>query len=236
MAGGDIAEAEVTQPAEAPPAATATSTGQADMAKPRFSGVGLAAGAGVLSGASLGVTIARSVLLKKNCPLDSMGSAACTYDFGSDIGLAATQWSLNFGVVGLGPAAGLVMGKHHAWKDEKEAREARNVRALRIAGGSLIGVGVAGVATSVALAFVLPARCLDKEASGTDPLAGDRCLLKSFPAWTVTNWASFQMIGAGGGMLGYGNRYKKHRPALSTIKVAPSAGPTYAGIGVAGKF
>lgn len=231
LSGGTVPEAAVTEPSP-PPAAKAT-----DANEPRFKGIGLAASAGVLSGASLGVTVARTAVLKKNCPLDSMPAAACTYDFGSDIGLAATQWTLNFGVVGLGPAAGIVMGRHHGWKDEADGRKARNVRALRIAGGTLIGVGVAGVATSVALAFVLPARCVDEEASGTDPLAGDRCLLKAFPAWTVTNWASFQMIGAGGGMLGYGNQYRKRRSgALSTIKVAPSAGPTYAGVGVAGKF
>ncbi len=233
VAGGEVAGADANQPAEDSSTEDAPA---ADSSKPRFKGIGLAAGAGVLSGASLGVTIARSVLLKKNCPLDMMG-AACTYDFGSDIGLAATQWTLNFGVIGVGPAAGLVMGKYHAWEDDKKGRDARNVRALRIAGGSLIGVGVAGVVTSVALAFVLPQRCLDKELDGTDPLAGDRCLLKAFPAWTVTNWASFQMIGAGGGMLGYGNRYRKHRrSAIGQLKLAPSAGPTYAGVGLAGQF
>jgi hypothetical protein len=181
------------------------------------------------------VTIARSVVLKKNCPLDTAG-AACTYDFGSDIGLAAAQWTLNFAALGVAPAAGIVMGKHHAWKDEQTGRAPRKAKALMAAGGGLIGAGVVGVGTSVALAFVLPVRCAEKELSGSDPLEGDRCLLKAYPAWTMTNWASFSMISAGAGMLGYGKKYKETRRPVAQFRVAPYAGRTYAGIGLAGQF
>ena len=104
-------------------------------------------------------------------------------------------------------------------------------------GGGLVGAGVIGVGTSIALAFVLPARCVDKELSGSDPLAGDRCLLKAFPAWTLTNWASFAMISSGGGLLGYGNAYRKGRPGpMANIRFSPWAGPTFAGAGASGRF
>ena len=113
-----------------------------------------------------------------------------------------------------------------------------------MAGSSATASGAATIDTlgrdrfnRIALAFVLPARCLDKEMGGTDPLAGDRCLLKSFPAWTMTNWASFAMISSGSGMLAYGSVYGRNRERpTANVRVAPFAGRTYAGIGLGGQF
>jgi hypothetical protein len=207
-----------------------------DRAEPHYKGTGLLATTGIVGGASLGVTIGRIALLKKNCPLDdAMGAAACTYDLGSDIGLAATAWSLNFANVGLATGAGVMLGRYHGWKDTGDGR-LRKTRTIQGVGGGLVGLGIAGVATSVALAFVLPARCLDKELESGDALAGDRCLMRSFPAWTMTNWASFAMIGSGSAMLAYGSAYKSRRGRVSGFRLAPNAGPTYAGIGMSGRF
>ena len=90
------ATAGTTAPTGPPAAPTAPPSAAASVAdappvrpEPRWKGTGLLATTGALGGAGLAVTIARSVLLKKNCPLDdAMGAAKCTYDFGSDIGLA----------------------------------------------------------------------------------------------------------------------------------------------------
>ncbi len=202
---------------------------------PRYKGTGLLVTTGILAGASLGVTIARNVVLKKNCPLDTPGSS-CTYDIGTDIGLTATQWTLNFATVGFAAGSGVMLARHHAWKDAADGRM-RKKKTLMITGGTLVGVGVAGMATSIALAFVLPTHCLEKEASGTDPLAGDKCLLKVYPAWTMTNWASFAMISSGSGMLAYGSVYGRNRERpTARVRVAPFAGRTYAGIGMGGVF
>jgi hypothetical protein len=219
-----------------PPAAGASAPADTARPAPRYKGIGLLATTGVLGGASLGVTIARSVLLKKNCPLSGTGAANCKYDFGSDIGLAATQWSLNLATIGFAAGSGVMLGRYHAWKDAGDGRE-RQRTAIVATGGALVGVGIAGVGTSIALAFVLPARCLDKEVGGSDPLAGDRCLLKAFPAWTVTNWASFAMISSGSAMLAYGSVYGKNRARMAAkIRVAPFAGRTYAGMAMGGQF
>jgi hypothetical protein len=213
-------------PADAPPARP----------QPRWKGTGLLATTGVLGGASLAVTITRSVLLKKNCPLSGAGAAQCSYDISSDIGLAATSWSLNFATVGLAAGSGVMLGRYHAWKDAGDGRQ-RKQKAITATGGALVGVGIAGVGTSIALAFVLPTRCVEKELGGGDPLAGDRCLLKAFPAWTMTNWASFAMISSGAAMLSYGSVYKKNRDrATARVQLAPFAGRTYAGVGVGGQF
>jgi hypothetical protein len=200
-----LAATEPSASSETPPAPSvqAPADSPADATQPRHKGTGLLATTGVLGGTSLAVTIARSVVLKKNCPLNDNNPSQCTYDFGSDIGLAAAQWSLNLAHVGVAPAAGHVLGKYHAWKDAGEGRE-RNIGAIMGAGGGLLGVGIAGVGTSIALAFVLPTRCVNVEIDSGDPLAGDRCLLKSYPAWTMTNWASFAMISSGAAMLTYG--------------------------------
>jgi hypothetical protein len=203
--------------------------------EPRWKGTGLLATTGIVGGASLGVTIGRIAMLKKNCPLDAMGGAACTYDLRSDIGLSATAWSLNFANIGLATGAGVMLGRYHGWKDAGSGRT-RNIRAIQGVGGGLVGVGVAGLATSVALAFVLPVRCAEKELEGTDALAGDRCLMRSFPAWTMTNWASFAMIASGGAMLAYGSSYKSRRGRISEFRLSPDVGPTYAGLGMSGRF
>ena len=235
--GGGAATTEehsvAPEPTPTPPKAV---TDTPTRPEPKHKGTGLLVATGVFGVTAFSVTVARNAILKKNCPLsDSMPVAACTYDFGSDIGLAATQWVSNIVTVSLAPAAGTVLGRYHAWKDAGTGKQ-RKAKALMGAGGGLIGAGVVGVGTSIALAFVLPARCVDKELDGGDPLAGDRCLLKAFPAWTMTNWASFAMIGAGGGMLGYGNAYRRSRPTMASLRFAPSAGPTYTGFGVSGRF
>jgi hypothetical protein len=204
-------------------------------AEPRFKGTGLLVSTGVVGAASLGVTIGRNVMLKKNCPLDPMMPSACTYDFGSDIGLAATAWSLNFANIGLATGAGVMLGRYHAWKDGTTGRK-RNTAVIQGVGGGLVGLGAIGLVTSVALVFVLPANCVDKEVSSGDALEGDRCLMKAFPAWTMTNWASFAMMGSGSAMLAYGSAYKSRRGKVSGFRIAPDAGPTYAGIGVSGRF
>ena len=163
------------------------------------------------------------------------GLATCTYDMRSDLGLAATQWTLNVATIGLSAGTGTLMGRYHAWKDASDGRT-RNIKAIRGTGGGLVGLGSVGVITSVALAFVLPMRCVDKELDSGDPLAGDRCLLKAYPAWTMTNFASFSMISSGAGMLGYGANYRSRRGAVAELRFNPFAGRTYAGVGVSGRF
>ncbi len=203
--------------------------------EPKYKGTGMLVTTSVIGAASLGVTIARSVVLKKNCPLED-GTAACTYDFGSDIGLAATQWTLNIATIGLSAGTGVLLGRYHAFKDVGSGR-VRKAKVLQAAGGGLIGAGIVGIGTSVALAFVLPKRCLDKELDGGDPLSGDRCLLKAYPAWTMTNWASFSMVSAGAGMVAYGGNYKGRRGAVAdNLRWSPFAGRTFAGMGVSGRF
>lgn len=227
-------EDAIPEPNPAPPAATQPVSDTPPTAAEPKRGTGLLATTAVIGGASLGVTIARNAILRRNCPLDS-GLAACTYDMRSDLGLAATQWTLNVATIGLAAGTGTVIGRYHAWKDQSDGR-VRNVKALRGAGGGLVGLGSVGVITSVALAFVLPMRCVDKELDSGDPLAGDRCLLKAYPTWTMTNFASFSMISSGAGMLGYGANYRSRRGAVAELRFNPFAGRTYAGIGVSGRF
>jgi hypothetical protein len=204
--------------------------------EPRWKGTGLVATTAVLGATSLGITIARSAVLKKNCPLDSAGGAVCTYDINSDLGLAATQWGLNFAAVGTAPGAGSVMGRYHAWKDAGIGKE-RKITGIMGGGGALVGLGSAGVISSMVMSLLMPKTCLEKELQSGDPLEGDRCLLKAFPAWTMTNWASFAMVSSGAAMLAYGSAYKKRKPApVSRIQLSPYAGRTYAGIGFSGQF
>jgi hypothetical protein len=233
-----LSEQTVAEEAPAtPPPAVAPADTPPPRPRPRFKGVGLLATGGALAGTSLALTIARSVLLKKNCPLeDPMGAAQCTYDFGSDIGLAASTWSINLATIGFAAPGGVLLGRYHAWEDSTTGR-VRKAETIMGVGGGLLGAGIVGVGTSIGLAFALPARCVDKELQSGDPLAGDRCLLKAFPAWTMTNWASFAMIGTGSAMLGYGIHYRKHRgTVLSQLQPSPFFGRTYAGIGMSGRF
>lgn len=232
-----LATPALARAAEPAPVTGATAPVDAPPKKdePRYKGTGLLVTTGLLGGTTLAVTIARSALLKKNCPLEGMGAAKCSYDFGSDIGLAATAWSLNFATIGVASGAGVMLARYHAWKDAGTGKR-RKVNAIMGAGGGLLGVGVIGIATSAALAFVLPAKCVDKELGGGDPLAGDRCLMRAYPAWTMTNWASFAMVSSGAAMLAYGSTYKRNRGTLASLQVAPFIGRTVAGLGVGGRF
>ncbi len=223
-------EDTVPQPAPAPATQPADTVAPAQPKK----GTGLLVTTGVVAGTALGVTIARNVILRKNCPLDS-GVAACTYDFRSDIGLGVTQWTLNIATIGLAAGTGTILGRYHAWKDASSGR-ARNVKLLRGVGGGLIGAGAVGVISSVALAFVLPKRCVEKELESGDPLAGDRCLLSAYPAWTMTNFMSFSMISAGTGLVAYGSNYRSRRGAVASFSLNPYIGRSEAGIGISGRF
>jgi hypothetical protein len=226
------AEPTVAAPGPAPRADTPPAA-----AKPRHKGTGLLVTSGVLGGTALVLTVTRNVLFKKNCPLsDGTTATKCTYDFGSDIGLAATQWGMNITNVGIAPGAGVMLARYHAWKDVETGKK-RPIRTIMGAGGGVLGAGVAGLIGAVAMTFVLPKKCLDKELGSSDPLSGDRCLLKAYPAWTMLNWASFSMISAGAGMLAYGNAYKKSGGAVaSAIQVSPFAGRGQAGLALSGRF
>ena len=127
-----------------------------------------------------------------------------------------------------------MMARYDAWRTANGGPE-RNRGLIMGVGGGLLGVGIAGLGTAVALSFILTTRCADKEVESGDPLAGDKCLLKAYPAWTMTNWASFAMIAAGAGMLAYGSAYKRSMRRYS-LRVTPQGGPRYAGIGFVGEF
>ncbi len=233
------AEAEAALPA--PKVVSAVSLPQpADPvpAEPRFKGKGLLAATATLSAAALGVTVARNVVLRRDCPLNSGQAAAkCEYDLGAQLGLFLTQLPLNLAVVGLAPAAGAVMGKYHAWRAATGNGPPRKPGTFVAAGTGVLVAGIAGVGTSGLLSLVLSSRCVNKERQSSDPHSGDRCLRKAFPAWTMLSWVSFAMIGAGGAMLAYGSRYKQWSNRYGkTVVLTPHAGPTHAGLGLSGSF
>ncbi len=232
--------AAAVEPAPAVPEAAASAPLADTPAPPRepeHKGTGLLATTGILGGTSLSLVIARNVLLAKNCPIDGSAAASCTYDWKSDIGLSASAMVVNFGMVGVAPAAGWNLGRYHAWKDASGSGKQRKIGAIMGAGGGLLGVGIGGVVTTMALAVVLPIKCADKELESGDALEGDRCLLRAFPGWTVSNWASYAMIASGAAMLAYGKAYKRHRPTrVSMLQIVPAASRTYAGLGLTGRF
>ena len=224
-------------PAAEPPAPRPPTDTAPVATKPRYRGTGLLATAGVLGGTALVLTVTRNVLLKKNCPLkEGMAATKCSYDFGSDIGLAATSWAMNLTNLGIAPGAGVMLARYHAFADAKSGRK-RPLGTIMGAGGGVLGVGLVGLVSSVALAFVLPTRCAKKELEGGDGLSGDRCLLKAYPTWTMLNWASFSMVSAGAAMLAYGSAYKKAGGATArAIQVSPYAGRGQVGLSLGGRF
>lgn len=222
-------------PATSPASATPADTGSA---QPKYRGTGLLATAGVLGATSLSMMIGRNVMLHKGCPLkDGAAVAQCTYNLRSDIAMGSVQWAANLTNLGIAPGAGVMLARYHAWHDGTTGRQ-RPLRAIMGAGGGVLGVGLAGVATSVALSFVLPVKCLDKELASGDPLAGDRCLLKGYAGWTTLHFASFSMVSAGAAMLAYGGAYRRASKggAQAEVNVAPFAGRGQAGLAISGRF
>ncbi len=226
--------------ADPTPATASTAAPPADTgpAQPKYRGTGLLATAGVLGATSLSMMIGRNVMLHKGCPLDNGSAVAqCTYNLRSDVALGSVQWAANLTNLGIAPGAGVMLARYHAWQDGNTGKQ-RPLRAIMGAGGGVLGVGVAGVITSVALSFVLPVKCLDKEVASGDPLSGDRCLLKGYAGWTTLHFASFSMVSAGAAMLAYGGAYRRASAgrAQAKLSVAPFGGRGQAGLAISGRF
>ncbi len=225
-----------SDPAPATASSASAPVDQPAPAQPKYRGTGLLTATGLLAGTSLALTIARNAKLAKDCPLDPKMPVACTYSFKTDLGLAAGQWSLNLANVGVAPGAGVMLARYHAWKDAGTGKQ-RKLGAIMGAGGAVLGVGAVGVISSVALAFTMSKRCLDKEIDSGDPLAGDRCLRRAYAGWTMWNWSSFAMVSAGAAMLAYGSTYKRHASKREQrVQVSPYGGRGQAGVMVAGRF
>ena len=235
--GGDVFEAWDEDDAQPPQPIVPTSTTDTvtKYEEPRFKGVGLLATTAGLGGSALVLTITRIGLMMKNCPM-SESNPTCTYDIRSDLGLSASHWVLNAGAVGFAPGAGVLMGRYAAWKAANGTGPKRKPNVFIGTGAGLLGAGVAGLGAATALAFTSAKICTEKELESGDALAGDRCLKRAFPAWTLTNWASFSMISAGGALLGYGVAYKRAERTRYSFTVTPYGGFGMAGLAVSGSF
>lgn len=211
--------------------------------RPPYTGVGLFIGASATFTIALAEQIVAHVLVKRRCidPVDDesfekvddaevLGEVvaqcipgvipAIVLRVHSDIGLLAT--------IGLAAGGAILRGRRAAYDDVFADRPPRNVRRLRLAGISLIGVGVVTWFTTGAAAWGLLAGCKSGKCAA-------RARLMAF----TTRDAGAALVAAGAGMLGFAEAYRRGHGGFvrdRALSLAPTLGPRGFRLGLSGRF
>lgn len=219
--------------------------------RPPYSGTGLMIGAGISFGASLAEQIVAHVLVKRRC-IDPLGRPMEpdpmspdevqdeAQDFGqtllrcapgvlpavalriySDVGLLTT--------IGLAAGGAAMAARQRAYDDVFADRAAPPMLGLRIAGASLVGVGVITWLTTGAVSWGLLASC-------RDAACASRARLMAF----TTRDAGAVLTAAGAGMLSYTLAHRRAYDRTLRERLL-SVGTTFvpgggAGLSVSGRF
>ncbi|MCA9708346.1 MAG: hypothetical protein KDK70_21025 [Myxococcales bacterium] len=219
--------------------------------RPPYSGTGLMVGAGIAFGASLAEQIVAHVLVKRRCidpfdkpvepdPMNPEQTRDDARDFGtallrcapgvlpavalriySDVGLLTT--------IGLASGGAAVRARRRAYDDVFADRPAPPMLGLRIAGASLLGVGVLTWLTTGAASWGILGSCRDT-----------RCATRARLMAFTTRDAGAVLAAAGAGMLSYSLAHRRAydhtlRERLLSVSTAwlPGGG---AALSVSGRF
>jgi hypothetical protein len=191
--------------------------------RPRFTGIGLIAGASVAGIASISMTSVRIDLENWNCPRpehdsDSQGSYSYDPDYckvDTITGLMVPNIVANLTALALAPAAGVVRGRYDAWRYRTTGEPRRRYRLI-------IGIGAGLVAVGLSTLVFVPYLPFCSGASVVRPIA-----LAQIGA---------SVTGAGVGLWAYGGIYAKHRTRALRLTLLPQLGPDRVGLSVGSRF
>lgn len=195
--------------------------------RPPYKGTGLFIGAGLSFAVALTEQIIAHRLVKTRC-IDPIGRGE--FDTSEDVGdvftgcapgvlpALALRVHSDIGLlaaIGLATAGGMTRGNHDAYADvfDPPGRR-RTVAGLRIAGISLIGGGVVSWLTTGAAAWGIVGNCDTA-----------RCVNGGRLMAFITRDLSVAMVGAGGGMLGFAETYRRRHDGYTRDR-ALSIGPS----------
>lgn len=218
--------------------------------RPPYSGTSLMIGAGLSFSAALAEQIVGYVLVKRRC-IDPLGQATPSdpmdpdeaRDEAEDFGQALLQCAPGvlpavalriYSDVGLLTAIGLAAGgaavraRQQAYDDVFADRPARPMLGLRIAGASLLGVGVLTWLTTGAASWGLLASCRDTDCAS-------RARLMAF----TTRDAGAVLTAAGAGMLSYSIAHRRAYDRTlreRLLSIGTAFVPGGAGLSLSGRF
>lgn len=205
---------------------------------PRFRGVGLAIGAGVVGGLGLAVNLGRIGIIQTGCKAQgdvSDSVSTCLSKLGGYLALSATAPFINIAATGLAGAAGGSAGRYEAWKTAYGGGRPRKAGAFIGSGAAVLGVGlVVYLFARVRLFTDLygAAGCSEKmEYTGA-------CVRGRFSGWLAGITLGQSMVVSGTGLLSFGAAYAVNRPRTATARfqLDPVLAPTWTGLALRGQF
>lgn len=205
---------------------------------PRFRGVGLAIGAGVLGGLGLAVNLGRIGIVQAGCKAEGDvpdSVSKCISKLGGYLALSATAPFINIAATGLAGAAGGSAGRYEAWKTAYGGGRQRKAGAFIGSGAGVLGVGlIVYVFSRIRLFTDLygAAGCSEKmDYTGA-------CVRGRFSGWLAGITIGQSMVVSGTGLLSFGAAYAVNRPRTATARfhIDPVLAPTWTGLALRGQF
>lgn len=239
--GAPVAEPVPEPVAEGPaaaPAAPAPAPAVAAPAAPKFRGIGLAIGAGITGGVGFAMHMSRIAIVQTACTASGdVGQSVqnCVGDLGSYLALSAVAPLFNIAAIGLAGGAGSIAGRYETWKTAYGGGRPK-------VGPAYVGVG-AGLFAAGFIAYLATRVMLWRDVYGTVGCAAkgdisDDCVRGRWSGWLAGIGLSQASMVVGTGLLSFGTSYirYKNRPTALRMSVDPILAPTYAGLGLRGRF
>lgn len=225
----------------APPVEPVTPAAAQRPPAPRWRGVGLSIGAGVVGSIGLALNLARVGVVQRACAdLGASGSEVkraitdCVQDSRTYIGLSALAPLASVSALGLAAGAGVVNGRHRGWLAVHGGRRRASTWVYIGVGAGLLGAGV--------LAYAVAQIGMWRDLYGvrgclTGADISIDCVRSRWSGWLAGITVGQAGAAVGAGLLGFGIAYRIRREGRrATLSVRPALSLSHAGIRLSGSF
>ena len=183
------------------------------------------ASGGTLGGIALGLRVGVIVALataRKSAQQDGLvGALAGAAMVGPAVGMGIGAEILSITAIGLAAGGGVALGRADA-RDDIQLRVREELRSRQVAGGALLGVGLAvGLSASLLPVVVVPS-----SGWSAAELAGLQ----------VGAHGGWMLAAAGAGLVAHARSYERTQRALVGPRFRPTIGRTYVGVSMSGRF
>lgn len=223
----ELASADVTAQtpaAESPPPPPRVPK---DTTGPKNNGKGLIIGAGIAGGAAVALTASRVAWYMSTCrsrPSILNTETSCVLGGVGDSFLSIPSFFINLGAIGMAAGGGTLRGEWEAHDSLYGSRRKRKANKFVITGATLIGVGIVGY-VSARISRLAVINCVGK---------GSACYRGVYSSSAIGIQLSMSAVGAGAGLLAFGDQYKRKR--RYKMSISPQVTREYAGLSLSGRF